>query len=203
LEPVELRRRDVDGDKRSSLVVEHLDQAPSFTSNKKKGKGEKALGPMQVAILSVLEKADDWMGPKEIVDAVLADNPHIGAGSKNPGESIKATIRKMLGRTDLGGELRRDRSGKYPVYTFDTELMRALMGVKMTKTRLEINPNSNPNYPNYYSVRVEPKSAANPRQPELGVEGVWNPPTPVRVRCGRQFGWGIFSLSEFGQTTTI
>ena len=42
------------------------------------------------------------------------------------------------------------------------------MGAKMTKKGLKNYPNSHPNYPNYYSVRVTPKSAANPRQPELG-----------------------------------
>ena len=43
------------------------------------------------------------------------------------------------------------------------------MGVKMTKGCLENLPELAPELPNYYSVRVTPKSAANPRQPELGV----------------------------------
>ena len=42
------------------------------------------------------------------------------------------------------------------------------MGVKMTKGCLENLPELAPELPNYYSVRVTPKSAANPRQPELG-----------------------------------
>jgi len=73
------------------------------------------------------------------------------------------------------------------------------MGVKMTKQCLEINPNSNPNYPNYYSVRVKPKSAANPRHPELGVGRLTHLRRQFGFGCGRRFGWEIYFYVSSGK----
>ena len=122
LEPVELRRRDVDGDKRTSLVVEHLDQAPQLTSGKKKGKGTRPLSPLHSAIVNTIEDADGWIDQKDVVDRVIEDYPDVVKKANDPREAVKAGIRKVRKKTDLGGEILMEKDGRYPKYRFDPDL---------------------------------------------------------------------------------
>jgi len=122
LEPVELRRRDVDGDKRTSLVVEHLDQAPQLTSGKKKGKGTRPLSPLHSAIVNTIEDADGWIDQKDVVDRVIEGYPDVVKKANDPREAVKAGIRKVRKKTDLGGEILMEKDGRYPKYRFDPDL---------------------------------------------------------------------------------